>query len=82
MKTLRTPRPDLADTDALLDEALRETFPASDPIACTPASEAGAPRMRRTSDGTKGASVAPGQGTWSARRRSAARRSALTSGTG
>lgn len=30
MKTLRTPHSDLAHADALLDEALRETFPASD----------------------------------------------------
>ena len=82
MKTLRTPHSDLADADALLDEALRETFPASDPIACTPASEAGAPRTRRASGRAKGASVAPGQGIWSTRGRSAIRRSAVTSGAG
>ncbi|OAJ56621.1 hypothetical protein A6V36_33390 [Paraburkholderia ginsengiterrae] len=80
MKTIRTPHSGIADTDALLDEALRETFPASDPIACTPASEAGAPRTRRASGRAKGASVAPGQGTWSARGRSVIRRSALTAG--
>lgn len=82
MQTLKTLLPDLADTDALLDEALRETFPASDPIACTPASEAGAPRTRPASRRAKGASVAPGQGTWSTRGRSAIRRSAVTSGAG
>lgn len=82
MKTLRTPHSDLADADALLDEALRETFPASDPIACTPASEAGAPRTRRASGRAKGASVAPGQRTWSARGGSVIRRSAVTSGAG
>lgn len=82
MKTIRTPRSGIADTDALLDEALRETFPASDPIACTPASEAGAPRTLRASRRAKGASVAPGQGTWSTRGRSAIRRSAVTSGAG
>jgi hypothetical protein len=82
MKTLRTAHADLADADALLDEALRETFPASDPIACTPASEAGAPRTRRASRRANRASVAPGQGTWSTRGRSGIRRSAVTSGTG
>lgn len=35
--TLRTPHSELAGADVLLDEALQETFPASDPIACTPA---------------------------------------------
>ncbi|CAN0626729.1 conserved protein of unknown function [Burkholderia multivorans] len=82
MMTIRTPHSDLADADALLDEALRETFPASDPIACTSAPEAGAPRTRRALGRAKTAPVAPGQGTRSSRGRSAIRRSALTSGTG
>jgi co-chaperonin GroES (HSP10) len=60
MKTIRTLRSDLANTEALLDEALRETFPASHPIACTPASEAGAPRTLRASGRVKGSSVGPG----------------------
>jgi hypothetical protein len=28
-------QPDQPDDDALMDEALAETFPASDPLACT-----------------------------------------------
>jgi hypothetical protein len=34
------------DMDELLDEALEETFPASDPIACTPAPEAAGRRAQ------------------------------------
>lgn len=82
MKTLRTPHSDLAHADAVLDEALRETFPASDPIACTLASEAGAPRTRRASRRANRTSVAPGQGIWSSRGRSAIRCTAVTSGAG
>jgi hypothetical protein len=41
MKTRKPSKMDAhMDMDALLDEALQETFPASDPIACTPAPEA------------------------------------------
>ncbi|RQZ16786.1 hypothetical protein DIE15_13790 [Burkholderia sp. Bp9031] len=79
---MMTPHSDLADADALLDEALQETFPASDPIACTPAPDARELQTRRASGRAKSASVGPGQGTRSSRGRSAIRRSALTSGTG
>jgi hypothetical protein len=43
MKSKKTPTAKLSEI-RLLDEALQETFPASDPIACTPASRATKPR--------------------------------------
>jgi hypothetical protein len=49
MKSKKASTAKLPETrEELLDEALQETFPASDPIACTPASRATIEKARRT----------------------------------
>jgi hypothetical protein len=50
MKPKKTPTAKLPEIrEELLDEALQETFPASDPIACTPASRVTIQNAHRTS---------------------------------